>query len=45
MSRYSEERKMAVLDKMLPPHNLSVSKVSEQEGISVAALYNWRKQA
>ena len=45
MSRYSEERKMAVLDKMLPPHNMSVSQVSTQEGISVAALYNWRKQA
>lgn len=45
MSRYSEERKVAVLDKMLPPHNLTISEVAAQEGISEACLYNWRKQA
>ena len=45
MTRYSIERKSAVLDKLLPPQNLSIPQVAEQEGISVAALYNWRKQA
>jgi transposase-like protein len=45
MSSYSEERKAFVLSKMLPPHNLSVSSVAEQEGISLATLYAWRKKA
>lgn len=45
MTRYSFERKLAVLDKMLPPHNLTVSEVALHEGISESCLYNWRKQA
>lgn len=45
MPRYSIERKAAVLDKMLPPHNLSIPEVSHQEGISQGCLYNWLKQA
>ena len=45
MPRFSPERKLAVLEKLLPPHNFSVNQVAEQEGISVAALYNWRKTA
>ena len=45
MSRYSLERKAAVLDKLLPPHNLSVPEVADQEGISQGCLYNWLKQA
>lgn len=45
MKRYSEERKQAVLAKMLPPHNLSPKEVSQQEGISLATLYNWRRKA
>lgn len=45
MTRYSEERKAAVLDKLLPPHNLTVAQVAAQEGISEPCLYNWRKQA
>lgn len=45
MPRYSIERKAAVLDKMLPPHNLSIPEVSNQEGISQGCLYNWLKQA
>jgi transposase-like protein len=45
MPRYSIERKVAVLDKLLPPHNLSIPEVSSQEGISTACLYNWLKQA
>ncbi|GGX88806.1 hypothetical protein GCM10007160_15390 [Litchfieldella qijiaojingensis] len=31
--------------KLLPPHNLSASEVAEQEGISVATIYKWRKEA
>ncbi len=44
MKHYSPERKEAVVRKLLPPHNLTVAEVSKQEGISKAALYNWRNQ-
>ena len=42
--RYSEERKVAVLKKLLPPQNASVTSVSEEEGIPVATLYCWLKR-
>jgi len=42
--RYSEERKAAVLKKLLPPANRRVPLVSEEEGIPVATLYSWLKQ-
>ena len=45
MPRYSEERKSAVLKKMLPPHNQTITEVAREEGISEATLYNWRTQA
>ena len=45
MPRYSEERKAAVLKKLLPPNNESVSTVSREEGISEPTLYNLRLQA
>lgn len=45
MPRYSAERKEAVLKKMLPPYNMTVTEVSREEGISEQTLYNWRKQA
>mgnify|MGYP000518181485 CR=1 FL=1 len=45
MTRYSIERKTAVLEKLMPPHNLSVPEVADQEGISQGCLYNWLKQA
>lgn len=45
MSRYSPERKAAVLKKLFPPHNLSVAELSRQEGISDVTLYTWRKEA
>ena len=43
--RYSPERKEAVLKKMMPPHNRSVTQLAFEEGISEATLYNWRKEA
>jgi len=43
--RYTPERKEAVLRKMLPPHNRSIPELAEEEGISEATLYNWRKAA
>ena len=43
--KYSEERKEAVLKKLLPPHNRSIQALAEEEGISAATLYSWRKAA
>ena len=45
MPSYTDERREAVVAKLLPPRNLSVSEVSDQEGISVATIYKWRKEA
>ncbi len=45
MKRYSEERKQALIRKMLPPHNIPVMQLVEEEGISDVTLYTWRKQA
>ena len=45
MSRYSDERRMAVVAKLLPPYNLSVAEVASQENISTATIYKWRKEA
>ena len=45
MPRYSEERKQAVLSKLLPPLNMTVAEVSRVEGIGQQTLYNWRDKA
>lgn len=45
MKHYSAERKNAVLSKLLPPHNLTVSEVAQQEHIAPGTLYNWRDKA
>jgi len=45
MPHYSPERKEAILQKMAPPHSLTVAELASQEGISPATLYNWRKAA
>ena len=42
MARYSQERKEAVLNKLLPPHNMTVTEVARSEGISYQTLYHWR---
>lgn len=41
--RYPPKRKEAVLRKMMPPHNRSIKRLAQEEGISEATLYNWRK--
>jgi len=43
--RYSNERREAILKKLLPPHSRTVAEVADEEGISAATLYNWRKAA
>lgn len=45
MPRYSEERRRAVVAKLLPPQSLSPQAVAEQEGLSLATVYKWRKEA
>jgi len=42
---YAPERKEAVLKKLLPPHNRTVKQLAQEEGISEATLYSWRKEA
>jgi len=43
MPRYSQERRAAVLSKLLPPANRTVVSVSAEEGITEGTLYNWLK--
>ena len=43
--KYSQERKDAVLRKMMPPHNRSINQLAKEEGISEPTLYNWRNEA
>ena len=44
MPRYSEERKAAVLKKLLPPQNRTVVSVAAEEGIADVTLYSWLKR-
>lgn len=41
MSRYSPERKAAILKTLLPPENRSVREVANEEGIHFQTLYSW----
>lgn len=45
MIRYSDERKQAILKKMMPPINTPVSQLVKETGISDCTLYTWRKEA
>lgn len=45
MQYYSEERKAAILKKLLPPHNLGISALAKQEGIGKSTLYKWLEQS
>ena len=45
MARYSSERKSAILNKLLPPSNMTVAQVSRESGVSEQTLYNWRNKA
>jgi transposase len=45
MTRYSPERKAAVIKRMMPPDNTPVPALVEETGISDVTLYHWRKQA
>ena len=45
MPKYSDERKEALLRKMLPPHNGPLGELAAEEGNSEATLYNWCRLA
>ena len=45
MARYSDERKAEILNKLLPPSNMTVAEVARLEGVSNKTLYHWRTQA
>jgi transposase len=45
MKHYSPERKEAVIQKMMPPINMSIAALSSESGITQSTLYNWRKHA
>ena len=42
---YSPELKEALLRRMLPPNNESITKISKEEGISEQTLRSWRDKA
>ena len=42
---YSEERKASVIAKMLPPHNIPLQQLSQEERISKGTLSRWRAAA
>ena len=42
---YSPKRRAAVLKRMLPPHNMALRQLSQEEGISEGTLHDWRTQA
>lgn len=42
---YSTERKASVIAKMLPPHNMPLRRLSQEEGISEGTLSRWRLEA
>ena len=42
---YPQERKEAVLKKLLPPVNKSAAEVAKEEGISIQTIYSWRTKA
>ena len=45
MARYSKELKASIIQKMMPPNNVSVSQLKKDTGITDATLNTWRKQA
>ena len=42
---YSPDRRSAVLKRMLPPNNVTIRQLSQEEGISEATLHKWRADA
>jgi transposase-like protein len=45
MTRYPEEQKARLIERMLPPQAIPVPQVSQETGIPKDTLYGWRRQA
>jgi transposase-like protein len=45
MKTYPEERKEALVRRMMPPENAPVSALARETGITEQTLYTWRRQA
>jgi transposase-like protein len=45
MKTYSAERREALVRRMMPPENASVSALAREAGITEQTLYTWRRQA
>src|SRR5262245_46091968 len=43
--RYPKEIKDAIVKRMMPPNNESISRICEDTGITEVTLYAWRKEA
>lgn len=44
-TRYTQEQKAEIIQRMMPPNNEAVAKISKEEGITEVTLYKWRKEA
>ena len=42
---YPVKRKVAILQKMLPPNNKPIAQLAKEEGIAQGTLYSWRAEA
>jgi len=42
-TKYSKERKEAIINKMLPPSSMSVPELAKQENIPYGTLYTWKQ--
>ena len=42
-TKYSKERKEAIINKMLPPTSMSVAELAKQENIPYGTLYTWKQ--
>jgi transposase len=42
MTAYSEERKAAILKKIIPPSNRSILEIAREENIAKSTLYKWQ---
>ncbi len=45
MPRYSEEFKISIMKKMMPPENKSLAEISKETGIAKSTLNGWQKKA
>lgn len=45
MKHYSPGQKRDTQEKMLPPHNVSISFLAKTNGIPKSTLYDWRKKS